>query len=294
MSSLRQFVKSHPALHTSLMPMVRLARTVRQGRTERLSTNLSTLFRLVEEGSLVVRVPSLNGSFEIDCRSHILHRILIHGDYEPEVASLVRKTLDPGRDAIDIGANVGVFSVLLSRLVSPPGRVLAIEPTPGALKYLHRNLERNDCNHNVIVFEGAASGSSGKLALKVISGKEEYSSLGNLVHPSVRDSQYELIDVESATVDELVERSLLRPGFIKIDTEGAELDVLLGSERTLSTHRPVVLCESWDDELLARAGGSPGAIADLFRRHGYRVSHPITEEMLAVPEELARSLPNTL
>lgn len=288
MSSLKQFVKSHRALRSSLTPVVRFAKALHHAKRNRLPKALTELFQLVEEGSLVVRIPDFSGSFEIDSRSDTLRRVLTHGDYEPELVNFIKNTLDIERDAIDVGANVGLFTVLLSGLVSSSSRVLAIEPTPGALKYLRRNLDRNDSNDNVIVFEGAASSSSGKLALKVISGKEEYSSISNIVHPSVRNESYQLIDVSTETVDSLVERWSLNPGLIKMDTEGAEYDVLLGSTRTISTYRPIVLCESWEDELITRAGGSPDAVPKFFRERGYLISRPFGEEILAVPEETGR------
>lgn len=286
MSLLKQFVKSHRALNASLGPAVRLARSARPSKRARLAKAAAELFEAVEGGSLVVKVPDFQGAFEIDSRSHILRRILVERKYEPEVVDLIKRRLDPNRDAIDVGANVGLFTVLLAKLLSS-GRVLAIEPTPGALHNLRRNLERNNCKRNVVVFEGAASNSADEVVLKVISGKEEYSTSGDLAHPSIRNEPYGLVSAAGDTLDCLVEKLSLRPGFIKVDTEGSEYEVLLGCERTLSTYRPVVLCECWDDHVLTQSGGVPGAVGDLLRARGYTVSRPIQGELLAIPEETA-------
>jgi FkbM family methyltransferase len=285
MSSLKQFIKSHRALRASMIPAVRLFRTACPPKSVRLSKALGELFQAVQGGSLIIRMPDFDGSFEIDSRSHVLRRILAVGEYEPEVVNLIKRKLDAKRDAIDVGANAGLFTVLLSSLVLPSSRVLAIEPTPGALRYLRSNLERNARSQNVIVFEGVASSSPGEVTLKVISGKEEFSSIGNLVHPSVRDQSYDQINVASETIDRLVDKYSLKPGFIKVDTEGAEYDVLLGCEQTMLTHRPVILCESWDDDLLTQSGGIPGAVANIFKSRGYVISQPIDGEILAVPKE---------
>lgn len=142
---------------------------------EQLSNALSDLFRVVEEGSLIVRMPSFYGSFEIGCHSDILRRILVTGNYEPNVVKLVRDNVDPNRDAIDVGANIGLFTILLSHLLSDSSRVLEIEPTPGALRYLRRNIEINNVNPKVVLFEGVVTGCQGKAMLNVISGMEEYS-----------------------------------------------------------------------------------------------------------------------
>jgi FkbM family methyltransferase len=288
MSSIKQFVKSHRTLNASLGPAIRLARSARPSKRARLAKAAAEMFEAVEGGSLIVRVPDFHGSFESDARSHMLRRILIDGKYEPEVVDLIKKRLDRNRDAIDVGANVGLFTVLLAKLLSS-GRVLAIEPTPGALHYLRRNLERNNCRRNVVVFEGAASNSADVVVLKVISGKEEYSSSGDLAHPSIRNEPYGLVRAAGDTVDGIVEKLSMRPGFIKVDTEGSEYEVLLGCERTMSTYRPVVLCECWDDHVLTQSGGVPGAVSNLLRARGYTVSRPIQGELLAIPEEAAQS-----
>ncbi len=244
---------------------------------------MSELFSVVDSGSLVLNMPEFKGYFEMDVRSHVLRRILTEGQYEPEVIKILTDRVDPNRDAIDVGANAGLFTVLLSKLLCGSNRVLAVEPTPGALRYLKENLTRNDCMRNVILFEGVASSSSGDIEIKVIEGKEEYSSIGNMAHPAISEERYSVLKTKSQTLDEMIENSQLRPGFIKIDTEGAEHEVLLGAEKTMRNHRPIILCESWDDATLAKSGGIPGAVAALLKSRGYSISEPLEGELLAIP-----------
>jgi FkbM family methyltransferase len=240
------------------------------------------LFKTVEAGSLIVGLPDYFGSFEIDCHSDVLRMIMVKGEYEPELVKAVKSRVDPNRDAIDVGANVGLFTVLLSRLLAESGRVLAIEPTPGALHYLYKNLERNHSNTKVVVFEGVATQISGEFTINVVPGMEEYSSIVELVHPDAKGKPTNQLKVPGSTIDELVERFALHPGLMKIDTEGTELKVLMGARQTLAVHRPVIVCESWPDELILAAGGSPGAVAQLLRSHGYDVlDHG--GEIIAVP-----------
>jgi FkbM family methyltransferase len=258
---------------------------IKPPKHERLSSALSELFQIVEGGSLIVNVPGFHGSFEIGAHSHILWRILVERDYEPDVVKIVRDNIDPNRDAIDIGANIGLFASLLSHLVSPSNRVLAIEPTPGALKYLRRNIARNNVEAKVLLFEGVAASRSGEARINVISGMEEYSSLGGLAHPATKGRDYQQLSVPADTIDSLTEKFALKPGFIKIDTEGAEYEVLSGCEQTMLVHRPIILCESWSDALISAAGGIPGSVKALFKSRGYVTSECAEEELLAVPEE---------
>ena len=189
--------------------------------------------------------------------------------------------------AIDVGANVGLYSVLLSRLLSSNRRVLAAEPTPGALRLLRSNLERNGCLENVVVFEGAVTDRRAAVTINTLQGQEEYSS----IRTGVGEGEVS-IDVEGRTIDDLVEQHGLKPGFIKIDTEGAELLVLRGGLNTLRVHRPVILSELADQYLRAFKCTSADVVHFL-RDEGYKVcnaananadiSYPYSGEILAVP-----------
>lgn len=285
MTSFKVFVKSHHSLRTALTPIVRAMRTLNPPRSAHLWKTCDALFRPVEGGSLTVRVAGFPGTFEIDSHSDILRRILVSGDYEPEAVDIVRKMVDPNRDAIDVGANIGLFTILISSLLSPSQRVLGIEPAPGALQYLRRNLASHDRTDDVLLFEGVAAQYSGEFNINIIRGKEEYSSLGDIVHPSVKGTAPLRLAVPGDTIDNLTQRFGLKPGFIKIDAEGAEHQVLSGCEQVISTYRPVFLCESWPDALTAAAGAIPGAVTNFLKARGYRIAACVEGGALAVPVE---------
>lgn len=251
-------------------------------------------FDSVEEGSLVVRVPEFQGVFEIDFRSHLLKRVLRNRRYEPELAEIVKKHIDSQKDVLDVGANIGFFSVLFSKLISNKNKVLAIEPTPLALSYLRRNIERNNCLSSVVVFEGVITANEGMVRLNTVPGMEEYSSLGSIVESIGEGSQIESIEVYGSTVDKLVLEKKLVPGFIKIDTEGAEYLVLSGAMNTLNTCRPVILSEL-SDKYLSTFGHTAENVVNLLKRNGYSVfnakcpdvpiNYPFVGEILAVPKD---------
>jgi FkbM family methyltransferase len=207
---------------------------------------------------------------------------MIYGEYEPELVQSLKSRIQPDRDAIDVGANIGLFTVLMSGLLAAHRRVLAIEPTPGALYYLHKNLKLNCRAGNVIVFEGVATNIAGEFAINVVPDKEEFSSIAELVHPAVKGKPSKQLRVAGDTIDNLVERFGLQPGFIKIDTEGAEFGVLSGARQTVAKYRPFIVCESWPDELVIAAGGEAGAVTRLLRSYGYDVLDH-AGEIVAVP-----------
>lgn len=255
---------------------------------------LNTLQECLAEDP-VVHVKEFQGTFLVDRRSHVFARVASDGFYEPELAAACAAHLDANRDAIDVGANVGFYTNLMARRLSAR-RVLAIEPTANALAKLKSNLERNGTAGNTIVFEGIASERECVRRLNTVVGKEEYSSIGTLAHPSIRNERYETRDVQSTTIDALVRRYALDPGFIKIDVEGAEYEVLRGAEATLKTHRPVVLSEL-SASLLKHNGTSAAQVVEYMQGLGYRVLDPLHPggrftlreygDMLCVPLEAA-------
>jgi FkbM family methyltransferase len=282
MTAARRFAKSHPLLRTFAQPVVRAIRSISPPAHVSLARSHAQLFKAIKAGSLIVSLPDFFGSFEFDCYSEILRRIMIHGQYEPELVKAVKCRIDPDLDAIDVGANVGLFTVLMSGLLAASSRTLAIEPTPGALRYLHSNLERNHRTTNVIVFEGVATRIAGEFVINVVPGMDEFSSITELIHPAIEGKPKKQLHVAGDTIDNLVERFALQPGFIKIDTEGAEFEVLSGARQTIAKYRPVIVCESWPDDLLIAAGGTPGGVTNLLQCFGYEVLTQ-EEEVIAVP-----------
>lgn len=238
-------------------------------------------------------MPDFEGIFEIDFRSHILRRILRVKHYEPIIVEVVKKYVDPQKDVLDIGANVGLFAILFSKIVSSNNRVLVVEPAPLALDYLRRKIERNCSSQSIIVFEGLATNEESVFRLNTIPGMEEYSSLGNF-HPAVQGKSYKSIEVKSSTIDNIVNEFNLNPGFIKIDTEGAEYLVVSGAINTLMKYRPVVLSEL-SDTLLSSFGDTSEKVIKLLQTNGYRIvnaevpgvpiRHPFNGEILALPIE---------
>jgi len=230
--------------------------------------------RLAENvaGDIRIRIPEFMGQFELSPKSDLFRRIAIEGTYEPKLVQVLLNYLERDGDFIDVGANVGFFSVLAAQKIN--GRVLAIEPTPAALARLKTNIGINDLSERIIVYEGAASDDEGEISINVISGKEEYSSLGSLIHPSIQGSDFEQINVKKQRIDNLVDQFNLRPKFIKVDVEGAESLAFKGALNTLMKHRPIVLSEL-SNSLLQNFGTSSSQIVKMFEGLGYDVVDPI-------------------
>lgn len=229
------------------------------------------LFTNAKEGSLVVEINDFPGTYEIDIRSNILRWILLNKNYEPEIVSLVKKCLKTDKDAVNIGANVGIFTVLFASLINKDRKVLAVEPTPLAFHYLVNNLKRNNLSDKVILYNGICNDLPGGYTLNTIQGKEEYSSVGETYMNNVYGNIVQ-IKVEGETVNNLICNFNLNPGIILIDVEGAEMKVLKGALKVLEKYKPIIISELVDD-FLVKQGSSSKEVIDFLKELGYNVKN---------------------
>jgi FkbM family methyltransferase len=139
---------------------------------------------------------------------------------ETEQTAAMLKEVGEGQTFFDIGANVGYYSILASRLVGPRGRVAAFEPLVRNLAYLQRHVEINNAG-NVRVLPFALSDRSGILSFST----GPNSAMGHL---EPEGSSGDAL-VPAATLDEIAGRLGLLPDVIKMDVEGAEMAVFRGA-----------------------------------------------------------------
>jgi FkbM family methyltransferase len=144
---------------------------------------------------------------------------------------------------IDVGANIGLYSLGLSTL-APEGRIFAFEPSPAAFSHLQANLAANRVV-NVEAFPLAVTDSTGTVVFHDFS----FYSAGSFAadERSLLTAEFfgsEVLEAATTTLDDFVfGRDLERIDLVKIDVEGAELAVLAGAEKTLATFRPTVVME---------------------------------------------------
>lgn len=163
------------------------------------------------------------------------------GVYEYEKQQVFVRTVKPGDVVYDVGANVGFYTLLASRLVGPGGRVFSFEPLPRNIKYLRRHLDANGVT-NVTVFEGAVSDRSGTARFDV-----------DAIPEMTRLSAGGSLEVQTFQIDELIAAGQATvPTLMKIDVEGAEADVLEGARDLLTRHHPTVLLATHNDEVHRR------------------------------------------
>lgn len=167
-----------------------------------------------------------------------------------DLTALVGKHVSRAAAAIDVGANIGLSTILLARLTE---RVIAFEPSPPNVEFLRRNLTLNDIA-NVEVVAAAVSSEPGSLRLHVAkfgAGSHVVTS-GHVIGDVIST-----VDVPAVTLDQTAFPPI---AFIKIDAEGHEPDVLAGARLLLARDLPLIYAELNIWCLSAFAGHSPGAL----------------------------------
>jgi len=149
------------------------------------------------------------------------------GTYEKPEMNYLLTRLRPGDCFLDVGAHAGYFSLPAARVVGPTGRIIAIEATPASARLLRANVELNGFPWLTVV-EVAASNRDGQALLSV----SPYSPMWNSVAAGA--DTVNTISVRARTIDSILAESGWPPiAGMKVDVEGAELDVLRGSLRCL-------------------------------------------------------------
>mgnify|MGYP004000199275 CR=1 FL=1 len=227
----------------------------------------SEMVKLVNDSDINLRIEYFNGSFSMNFKSHIFKRLFLNGDYEKDLIAKVEKYIPSDKDIIDVGANIGLFTTLFAKKTDKT--VFAAEPTDGAYSYLIKNIKTNNLN-NVITFKGVIDEIEGDKYINFIDGNEEYSSLSEINHPSVSDKNKEKLKVQSMRIDDAVKLHNLNPGFIKIDVEGAEMNVLKSMIKTIKEFKPVIMCEVVD-YMLENFNSSSKELFSLLNESGYEI-----------------------
>lgn len=153
---------------------------------------------------------------------------ILGGSYEPDQTRLFQQRIPAGSTVFDVGAHVGYYTVLAAVLAGPRGRVFAFEPNPANHSFLQRHVALNRLG-NVTIENAAVSDRNGTAAFAFGTG----SGTGRL------DSGGTL-NVRTLRLDDFCSERGVHPQFLKIDVEGAELDVLRGAAATIAANHPVI------------------------------------------------------
>lgn len=212
--------------------------------------------------------------------------LVLDGLWEPHVTSWMQATVRPGHVFVDVGANVGYFTLLGASLVGPSGLVVAVEAHPTLAEVLHRNVVINGYYGFVTTHNKAAWSENTELEFHIRTNFAGNSSVGTIDAEGLRrlgDTEHS-VRVDAVVLDDLL-AGLPRVDVMKIDVEGAEVHAFTGLTRTLEANPGIVIMFEWARAQIESVGDAPEALADLVQSLGFKfrlleTGEPIEKEFL--------------
>ncbi len=182
--------------------------------------------------------------------------------HEEATTALFKKIVKPGDVILDLGANIGYFTLLAAKLAGAKGRVYAFEPEPNNFKYLRKNLDMNDYK-NVLAYQKAVSAKNGKTRLFICpydSGHHTINQSGGIekYRPGYSGKIKE-IEIDVVALDDFIKEKIKRINVIKVDVEGAEVLAFEGMRNILKQNRDIKIFLEFFPLLINEMGNSPEA-----------------------------------
>lgn len=176
--------------------------------------------------------------------------LMLDGYWENWITKVFRQELKPNMTVIDVGANIGYYTLMAANIVGPKGKVISFEANPETHDILFRNIHINGYLERVTTLNKAVYLKSTSLEFNVLEKYQGSCSIFNLdfVEKHFLD-KVKKIQVEAISLDEYIPQGN-RVDFIKIDAEGAEPYILLGAERILNQNKDIILMMEWAPHML--------------------------------------------
>lgn len=215
----------------------------------------------------------LNLEWDVDYR-------ICSGHFEPEVEGFIKQFLKPGMCFFDVGANIGQYTLIGSKYVGINGQMHSFEPAPKMFERLITNVKINQLS-NVTLNNTALSDYNGYADLKICNDNA-YNSIGNSPMMDVIN----VIKVKCTTLDEYVKLNFIEHiDLIKIDAEGAELNILKGATNIISRpYAPIIICE-YNPNTSVGFDYKPNHLKNYLHSFGYEVFEMTEEGNLKIDTE---------
>ncbi len=211
-------------------------------------------------------------TFKVDTNTYLGRLLYWRGAHEWAPIFTLKKIIKHGYVCIDVGANQGEYTLWLAKLTGEKGKVISFEPLSKMFQQLNDNILLNkELATRIIPLKKGLSDTISKIPIYAVNSNDKFSD--NEGMPSIfptnnRNAFIENIDI-STLDEELKMLNISKVDFIKIDVEGAELNVLKGALNTIKFNRPKLLIE-FNEPMFNAAGYSSVDITDFLKPFGYK------------------------
>jgi FkbM family methyltransferase len=221
----------------------------------------------------------------LDPRDHL--NLFFNGIYEPFETQIVKTEIRKGDIVLDIGANIGYYTLIFAKLVGPEGKVFGFEPDPANFALLKKNVVANHY-HNVILVNKAVASKTGKIQLYLSD------DIGDHRIYDTGDGR-KVIEIEAIRLDDYFNQGNARVDFIKMDIQGAEWEAIQGMSLLLQKNKNVKIITEFAPKLLRKSGVRPEDYLRLLINHDFKIYHADermkTLESVNITEPLDKWMP---
>lgn len=207
---------------------------------------MNTLFLRAGCTPIAIAPMALGHRMRVDLRTRTDVRAFYLGQYDDHEIALLSSLITPGSAVLDVGANVGFFTIPLARAAAMRGsRVYAFEPVQQNVDRIRENLELNRLEQTVNVFPFALSSKDATVEISLRQDFVQGGETGNasIVIADGRDDPFISQSIETRRLDDIDAEAPLPISVMKIDVEGHESEVIAGARERIARDRPTILME---------------------------------------------------
>jgi len=190
--------------------------------------------------------------------------LFMKGVYEPLITELFKKEIKKGDVVLDIGANIGYYTLIFAKFIGEEGKVFAFEPEPSNFALLKKNIKTNGYQ-NVTLEEKVISNKNGKIKLYI---SEESNGLHRIY--GLEDG-WKSIEVESIRLDDYFKGYNGKIDWIKIDIEGGEWAAFQGMSLLLEKNKNLKIVTEFSPCFLKEFGINPEEYLRLLQKYGFTI-----------------------
>lgn len=225
----------------------------------------------VEGSKMFVDVFHKDPSMRRTFRAYAFNKV-----HEQETTALFRELVNDGDVVLDLGANIGYFTLLFAQLVGDSGKVYSFEPEPRNFHYLTKNIELNNFK-NVHAYQKAVSNQSNKDKLYLCPYDTGHHTLYqnegiSSYRPDHASEEVEFLEVDVVALDQFLDKEASKVHVIKMDVEGSEALALAGMKELLSQAQDIKIILEFFPLLISKMGQSPADVINLLSAdYGFKI-----------------------
>jgi FkbM family methyltransferase len=191
--------------------------------------------------------------------------LLQWGVYEKDETALFKKIVKKDMTVVDVGSNIGYYTLLAARLVGENGHVFAFEPEPKNFGLLSKNVALNSYK-NVVPVQKAISGETGSAKLFL-----DKNNLGGHSLSEANVTKDDAVSVELTSIDDFFKNTNFKVDIVKMDVQGSEMKALEGMTKTIEKNENLMILTEFWPAGLKNAGSSAEAFIVKLKEFGFTI-----------------------